>query len=409
MADHVRVNLDTNAFEEVDEADALDHFAGALVFQSVFSEEVENVLGQLDEPFVIVFVFHFVERNDHGAHQVTDLERTLTTDQDADTLFVAGRQGFGANVDAVHALHAAFVVDVQGVVVVERQRTGRAHVHDLVVERLAAQFRNLFLDLFLIDFDVVGPGAQNREVRTVRGVHAVVGAAGELGFELVRQGRAVHVIEHVVDDHAHRLAFVVAGLFATGRTHAAHGGTHASASATEVEAHFVEFVKSGLHVVGADALEHDVAGLAVESDQAGAVLFPNVAHFAQRAGVVVHTGGGHDAERVELCAFLVLAGNFREAGDHASAIAAHTNGAAFPVALAGFVGVLELAEQALHDRGIGFAFVVSQALQAGDEARPRAAFELIKKRSIRFIGRHFIPFLRRVRSIPKRTQKGPHS
>ncbi len=78
--------------------------------------------------------------------------------------------------------------------------------------------------------------------------------------------------------------FVEAGHFAAGRTDAGHRGTQRRAGAAEVEAHFVELVEGRLDVFGRDALEHDVAGLAVEGDQTRTVPFrPDIAHFAQQS------------------------------------------------------------------------------------------------------------------------------
>ena len=98
--------------------------------------------------------------------------------------------------------HAAFVVDVQRVVVVEAQGARRAHVDDLVVDFLAAAFLDVFLDLVLVDLNVVLPGSQNGEVGTVGGVDAVVGAAGELELEFIGKRRAVNVVDQGVEHHA---------------------------------------------------------------------------------------------------------------------------------------------------------------------------------------------------------------
>ncbi len=80
--DHVGVDVDADAFEEVDQADALDHLAGALVLERVLGEEVDHLLAQLDQGLVILVGLQRHERHDHGAHQVADLERALAADQD---------------------------------------------------------------------------------------------------------------------------------------------------------------------------------------------------------------------------------------------------------------------------------------------------------------------------------------
>ena len=76
--------------------------------------------------------------------------------------------------------------------------------------------------------------------------------------------------------------FVVAGLFATRRADAAHGRTQGRPRAAHVQADLVQAVEGLLDVFGGAALEHDVTGLAVEGDQAGTVLLPDVTYFAQK-------------------------------------------------------------------------------------------------------------------------------
>ena len=178
---------------------------------------------------------------------------------------------------------------------------------------------------------------------------------------------------------------VVARLLAARRADAGHRRAHRRAGAAEVEAQLVDRVERRLHVGAGHALEHDVAGLAVERDEAGAVLLPDVGHLAQDVGVVVHPRRRHHPQRVELRRIgkqRLVVGVLRlgEARDHAAAVAEHADRAALPVALARLVGVLELTHQVDH-----VVLVLRQPLQAGDEARPRAALELVEHRS----GMHF--------------------
>jgi hypothetical protein len=107
-------------------------------------------------------------------------------------------------------------------------------------------------------------------------------------------------------------------------------------------------VESRLHVFGGGALEHDVAALAVKSDQAGTVIFPDIAKLAQGLGVVMQAGRRLHPKGVEFRRFGKFIGGFRETRDDGGAVAAHPDGAAFPIALAGRVGMLELSEQVLH-------------------------------------------------------------
>jgi hypothetical protein len=110
-------------------------------------------------------------------------------------------------------------------------------------------------------------------------------ATAELELELVGQRRAVDVVEEGVDHLAVRPRLVVAALLAARGADAAHAGAHRGAGAAEVEAQFVELVEGGLHLVGLGALEHDVAALAVEGDQARAVL-SQMSHILRSTSVV---------------------------------------------------------------------------------------------------------------------------
>jgi hypothetical protein len=155
----------------------------------------------------------------------------------------------------------------------------------------------------------------------------------------------VHVVGEPVQQLAVDVVLGAAGLFAPGGTYAGHAGAHARTRATEVPAIFVDLVEEGLGVLGVGTDEHDVAGLTVEGHQTGAVLLPAVAELTQHGGGVEVAGGRLNAEGVEFFGFGEGAANFGEAGDDAAAVSEHGYRAAFPVTLAGFVGVLQLAKQ----------------------------------------------------------------
>ncbi len=188
----------------------------------------------------------------------------------------------------------------------------------------------------------------------------------------------MQVVDHVVDDHAHGAGLVVARELAACVTDAGLGAAQAGAGAAHVEAILIEGVEGGLDLLGRAALEHDVAALSMQGDQAGAMLLPDVAHRAQRIRAVVIAGRRHDAEGVELGRFRKLVGNFRETRNHAAAIAADADSAALPVAFDRFVGILELSQQILHAVGILVAIRFGEPLQVGNKARPRTIFELIE-------------------------------
>ncbi len=393
MGDHVRIDFDADAFQEVREPDALDHLAAALVLQSVLRPEVDHGGGEVAQPVVVLVGVHLHERHDHRAHGVADLERALAADEQRDAAILAGLQCLGHDVDAVHAAHAAAVVDLERVVVVERQRLGRA-ARDHVVDRvLAAMALDVRLDFLLVDLHVVAPGADHGEVGALDGVHAVVRAARDLELELVGQRRAVHVVDEVVDQRAVDAVLVGARLLAARRADARHGGAHAGAGAAQVETVLVDLVEEMLRVLGGRADEHDVAGLAVERDQPRTPLVPRVRKLAQDLGRVMVAGRRLHAQRVEFLRLREHACDLGKARNDAAAIAEHRDGAAFPVAQARLVRMLELAEQIDHH-----VVVVREALQPGDEARPRSAFELVEhRRRMKRLGR--FPVGRNVRAV----------
>ncbi len=73
MRDHIRIDLETDALEEVDEPDALDHFTDALVLQSVLGEEIDGLLRDLHEPLVVLLGLELHERHHYGAEEIADL------------------------------------------------------------------------------------------------------------------------------------------------------------------------------------------------------------------------------------------------------------------------------------------------------------------------------------------------
>ena len=231
------------------------------------------------------------------------------------------------------------------------------------------------LDFVLVDLHVVAPGADHGEVGALDRVHAVVRATRDLELELVGQGGTVHVVDEVVHQHAVNLLLVGAGLFAARRADARHRRAHARTGAAEVEAVFVDFVEEVLGLLGGGADEHDVAGLAVERDQAGTVFLPGVGQLAQHLGGVVIAGRRLHAQRMEFLGLGEHRGDFGEARDDAAAVAEDRDRAALPVAKTRLIGVFELAQQVHHH-----VVVVRQALQAGHEARPRPALELVEHR-----------------------------
>src|SRR5690606_29548206 len=210
-----------------------------------------------------------------------------------------------------------------------------------------------------------------------------------LELELVGQGRPVDVVGEVVDQRAVDLVLVGARLLAARRAYAGHGGAHARARAAEVEAVLVDLVEEVLGGLGRCADEHDVAGLAVEGDQSRTPLLPAVAEPAQDVGGVVVAGRGLHSQRVKLARFRKLLADLGKARDDAAAVTVHADRAALPVALAGLVGMLELAEQGVGDAlDAGVFVLVPKPLDAGHEAGPRTVFQFIEHRGGVLVFRH---------------------
>ena len=220
MAYHVGVDIHADSFEEIDQPDALDHLAAALVLEAVFGPEVDDLLGQFNDAPVVLVAVQFHERYHHGAHQVADLEGALAADQHGNALVVSGRQRLRHDVKAVHTLDAVAVVNFQFVVVGEGYAFSRAACDYIVDDVPASLFGDVFRDFCCVDFYVVPPTADDRKIGPLDGIGAIVRAAGYFEFELVGQRRAVDVVGEIVDQFTVQPVLVGAGLLAAGRTDA---------------------------------------------------------------------------------------------------------------------------------------------------------------------------------------------
>ena len=229
------------------------------------------------------------------------------------------------------------------------KRVGGAPGDDVVDQVLASLALDVGLDLLLVHLHLVAPGADHGEVGPFDGVHAVVGAAGDLELELVGQRGPVNVVDEVVHQRAVDLVLVGARLLAAGGPDARLRGAHTGTGAPQVEAVVVDVVEEVLGVLGVGADEHDVAGLAVEGDEPRPPLLPGVGELAQHVGGVVVAGRRLDPQGVELARGRELLADLGEAGDDATAVAVHADRAALPVPAPRLVRVLELAEEVVGD------------------------------------------------------------
>ncbi len=121
----------------------------------------------------------------------------------------------------------------------------------------------------------------------------------------------------------------------------------------------------------------------MEGNQTRAVALPDVTHFAQHIGGVVHAGGRLHTQGVKLFGGREHLGHFGEARNDTAAVTKDTHGAALPVALAGFVRVLQLADEVGH-----VVAFFGQSFQTGDKAGPWTAFQLVKHGGVVLLNAH---------------------
>src|SRR5450759_1575296 len=223
-------------------------------------------------------------------------------------------------------------------------------------------------------FDRVPPGPDDAEVGARDGGHAVVRASGRLDLELVRERRAMNLVLVVLREVVGQRQGVEAGPLAACRADAATGRAHHGPRPAQVEAVLGQLGKHRLERFGLHAEQDDVAGGAVQVGQAGAVLLPDVAHLAERVGLVEPPRRVVDPHRVELRHLRKLLGHVRVTSDDARAIPADADHATvLPVADAVAVGELENTKQ-LVSHGAAFG----GTLYLAHEAWPRTLFEVVQ-------------------------------
>ena len=310
-------------------------------------------------------------------------------------------QGAGHGVDAVHAAHAVSSLDGE-LGAVPLHALGGAAIHHFFLQvelaPVAAGVRagvgseftgHIGLHGFLVDLDVVLPGAYHGEVGARHGAHAAVGAAVELELELVGEGGTVQFVLVVHGELVAHVLRVVAGIFAAGLAKTGFGRTQVGAGATKVYVHFMgQLVEDFFKLCSLGTKQHDVTGGSVHIGQTRTTHIPNVAQVAQELAVIVlgsglgHTHGvevGHAGEHFGLVAVTA---------DNAATIAEHAHDAAvFPVGFQIFVGKLKHTQQVtrathrnliVNSSGI-FGPIGRFLLDVGHKARPRAAFQLVQQ------------------------------
>ncbi len=271
-----------------------------------------------------------------------------------------------------------------------------AHVRPAVGRDLAT---DVALNGFLIDADVVAPGADEGHVGPGDGGDTAVRAAVELELELVGEGRAMQLVLVVIGHGEAQVLGVVAGVLAARSPDAVRGGAQVGAGTAEVLVVLVRELEEDLfELIRAGAQEDDVAGGAVHVSDAAAAQVPQVAKLAKVIGGVELAAGLVDTHGVEV-------GNPREqfrlvavAADDAAAVPEHADDAAMlPVGRAVLEGQFQQAQQVVDDvhgdleidfLGV-FRALFRLRLQVGHEARPRPAFKLVQQGSLVFC--HYLP------------------
>ena len=81
MINHVRVHFNANSIEEIHQPNALDHLATALMFQAIFSPEINRAFSQFNQSLIIGLGIQLHKRHNHRPHEITNLQGAFATDQ----------------------------------------------------------------------------------------------------------------------------------------------------------------------------------------------------------------------------------------------------------------------------------------------------------------------------------------
>ena len=134
-----------------------------------------------------------------------------------------------------------------------------------------------------------------------------------------------------------------------------------------------------LRVLGRCADKHDVAGLSVKGHKTGAPLFPTVCQLAQHIGAVMIARRRLHPQGVEFFRFRELLPYLGKAWNDPAAVTVNTDGAALPITLTRFVGVLQLSEQVVGDPVDALCrMLVPKTLDARNKTRPGSVLQLIE-------------------------------
>src|SRR5512143_3718076 len=251
---HLRDGLEAGGFEHGPHAHTVNEFSDTLAVLSVLVPPFPELADEFFQ--VVVRRLELHEGHEDPAHQRAGNDRGLAAEHDGCAFLFAGPEGLGHAVDAVHAADAILVIDLEGAAV-PAHALGRAHVGDFGLD---VHVFGGILHLGLVDADIVPPGADDGQVGARNGRGAVVGAAGDLDLELVREGGTMEfVLELIGKRMADRHGVDVREL-AAGHAHAGAGGAEAGAGSAEVPALRGDLGEDGLELVRLGTEPDQVAG-----------------------------------------------------------------------------------------------------------------------------------------------------
>ncbi len=278
------------------------------------------------------------------------------------TAVVTDAQGARHDIDAVHAAGAFLVVDLKGLAF-HPHAFGGAKVDDFFLDvegtpvaagvgaAVGRKFAaDIGLNRFLVDFDIVSPGADEGQVGPGDGGHAAVGAAVELEFEFVGEGRTMEFILVFLGQGVAQGLGVVAGIFAAGWPMQSAGVRRLEPEPPRSWFILVgQFIENFFQLGRGGSQEDDVAGGTVHVGDAAAAEIPQITKVAQVFGGVEFATRLVDAHGVKMGHTGEILGLVAVPADDAAAVTEDADDAAvLPVGGAVFVREFQNTQKVFH-------------------------------------------------------------
>ena len=235
--------------------------------------------------------------------------------------------------------------------------------------------------LVLVNPDVITPSTNHCHVGTFNRVHTIVWTTRDFEFKFVGQRGAMNIISEVVNQGAVDFVFVRTRLLTSTGPNTRLCCSYTRARPTQVKTIIVDLVKKVLRVLSRCANKHDVAGLTMERHQPRTPLLPTVGELSKNVCTVMITRRRLHPERMKFLRVRKLLTNLRKTGNDPAAVTIDTDSAAFPVALACLIGMLQLTQQIVGNTVYTISLmVIPKFLDTGYKTGPRSRFELIQHR-----------------------------